>query len=102
MVRRLIPVLCAPLLALPAGCGESAPPSSPFPVDAPILSAADLAGDSLGYLAVLAAEDRRAPTQADLTTLLSNFDLAKANRVAEALLAEYVITPRRGKYGKRV
>lgn len=69
MLRRLLP-LCASLVVLLAGCGESAPPASPFPVDAPLLSAADLVGDSLGYLAVLAAEDRRAPTDADLTTLL--------------------------------
>ena len=48
------------------------------------------------------AQFNAACLRADLTTLLSNFDLAKANRVAEALLAEYVITPRRGKYGKRV
>ena len=39
--------------------------------------------------------------RADLTTLLSNFDLAKASRVAEALLAEYVITPRRRQYGRK-
>lgn len=48
------------------------------------------------------AQFNAACLRADLTTLLSNFDLAKAGRVAEALLAEYVITPRRGQYGKRV
>ena len=47
------------------------------------------------------AQFNAACLRADLTTLLNNFDLAKANRVAEALLAEYVITPRRRQYGKK-
>lgn len=71
MVRCLLPALCAPLVVLLIGCGESAPPAtSSLPGGAPLLSAADLASDSLGYLAVLAAEDRRAPTRADMATLL--------------------------------
>lgn len=39
--------------------------------------------------------------RADLTTLISNFSLAQANRITEALLAEYVVTPRRKRYGTR-
>ena len=39
--------------------------------------------------------------RADLTTFISNFNLAQANRIAEALMAEYVLTPRRKSYGQR-
>ncbi|WP_405284469.1 peptidylprolyl isomerase [Gaopeijia maritima] len=83
MVRRLLPVLCAPLVLL-AGCGEAAPPAaSPLPGDAPPLTAADLVGDSVGYLAVLAAEDRRAPTRADMATLLDALE-SESNGTARA------------------
>ncbi len=61
-----------PLAVLLVSCGESGPshPSVSFPVDAPVLTATDLVGDSSTYLAVLAAEARRAPDEADLGTLL--------------------------------
>ena len=84
-MRRLL--LLAPLLAACEGSGPARAPI-PFPVDAPVLTAADLVGDTSGYLAVLAAEDRRAPTEEDLNVLLGSLtaDVEGVSRAAARAL----------------
>ncbi len=49
--------------------GEVAPSPAPVAVVTPPLAGSDLIGDSVAYIALLGAEDRRAPTDADLETL---------------------------------
>lgn len=62
---------CLLLALLCLGCGVAGPSPAPLPfsIDVPVLTAADVEVDTVGYMRVLAAEDRRAPTDADVSIL---------------------------------
>ncbi len=43
-------------------------------------------------------EYRAGCLRADLATLIGNYALAQASRITEALLADYIVTPKRSRF----